>query len=157
MEDYVLAANGDRVWFDNNQDGLQGDVVAEPGVPGVVATVCDGNTGQPALFAGQPLTTTTDANGIYGFSNLPLASYCVIFDLDTLPPDYAVTKQNAGGDDAMDSDADAGGRTGDTGVLAPGQIDPTLDMGIYSVIPTNEEPVDEPSGSFRMYLPDVSP
>ena len=149
----MLATIGDRVWYDNNKDGLQGPVNLEPGVPGVVAMVCDGNTGLPVLFAGQPLTTTTDANGIYGFFNLPLASYCVQFDLATLPPDYDVTKQNVGSDRSIDSDADLNGRTNATGVLTPGQIDLTLDMGIYNVNPTGENPVAEPTGSFRVYLP----
>jgi hypothetical protein len=155
VEDYVLATIGDRVWYDNNHDGLQGPVNVEPGVPGVVASVCDGTTGQIVLFAGQPLTTTTDANGIYGFYNLPLASYCVQFDLATLPPDYDVTTQNVGSDRTIDSDANASGRTNATGVLTPGQIDLTLDMGIYSVIPTGESPVNEPAGAFRVYLPDL--
>ncbi len=153
VEDYVLATIGDRVWYDNNHDGLQGPVNVEPGVPGVVATVCDGTTGQIVLFAGQPLTTTTDANGIYGFYNLPLANYCVQFDLATLPPDYDVTTQNVGSDRTIDSDANASGRTNATGVLTPGQIDLTLDMGIYSVIPTGESPGNEPAGAFRVYLP----
>ena len=153
VEDYVLATIGDRVWYDNNKDGLQGPVNLEPGVPGVVAMVCDGNTGLPALFAGQPLTTTTDANGIYGFFNLPLASYCVQFDLATLPSGYQVTKQNVGSDRSIDSDADENGRTNSTGVLTPGQIDLTLDMGIYTVAPTGEGQGPEPTGSFRLYLP----
>ena len=153
VEDYVLATIGDRVWYDNNHDGLQGPVTVEPGVPGVVASVCDVTTGQIVLFAGQPLTTTTDTNGIYGFYNLPLASYCVQFDLATLPPDYDVTKQNVGSDRTIDSDANPNGRTNATGILTPGQIDLTLDMGIYSVIPTGESPVNEPAGSFRVYLP----
>jgi uncharacterized repeat protein (TIGR01451 family) len=155
VEDYVLAAVGDRVWFDVNNDGLQGPPETERGVPGVVATLCDGRTGQPVLVGGQPLTTTTDANGIYGFINLPLGSYCVQFDLDTLPEDYTVTKPNMGGDDGRDSDADAGGRTGSTPILGPAQADLTLDMGIVSVIPTGENPGDEPGAGFRMFLPDV--
>jgi hypothetical protein len=107
------------------------------------------------IVGGQPLTTTTDAQGIYGFYNLPLGSYCVQFDLETLPRDYEVTLQNVGGDDARDSDADESGRTGSTPVLTPGQVDLTLDMGIVTVTPTGEEPQEEPQGGFRMYLPDV--
>jgi uncharacterized repeat protein (TIGR01451 family) len=154
VEDYVLAAVGDRVWYDRNEDGLQGSPSSEPGVPGVVAVLCDANTGQPALFGGQQITTTTDANGIYGFYNLPLASYCVIFDLNTLPQDYRPTTPNAGGDDGNDSDADSTGRTGGTGLLAPAERNLTLDLGII-VIPTSEEPTEEPGGIFKMYLPDV--
>jgi hypothetical protein len=155
VEDYVLAAVGDRVWFDVNDDGLQGPPETEKGVPGVVATLCDGVTGQPVIVDGQPLTTTTNADGIYGFYNLPLGSYCVQFDLDTLPADYTVTKPNVGGNDGADSDADDNGRTGSTPILGPAQADLTLDMGIVSVTPTGENPGEEPGAGFRMFLPDV--
>ncbi len=154
VEDYVLAALGDRVWFDNDKNGLQGDVVLEPGAPGVVVTLYDSATQQPVLLEGQPLTATTNANGIYGFPNVPLTSYYVVFDLNTLPPDYVPTVPNAG-DDTNDSDADADGRTSDTGQLAGGQRNLTLDMGIQSVTPTNEEPINEPDGGSKLYMPDV--
>jgi hypothetical protein len=155
VEDYVLAAVGDRVWFDRNSDGRQGNPADEPGVPGVVATLCDGSTGQPVIVNGQPLTTTTNSNGIYGFYNLPLGSYCVQFDLATLPRDYDVTRPNQGEDDGADSDADSTGRTGATGPLGPGQVNLTLDMGIVSLTPTSEEPTEEPGAGFRLFMPDL--
>ena len=127
---YAPVTVGDRVWYDNNGDGLQGDVVAEPGVPGVAVTLYNAATGQPVLVAGQPLTDTTDANGLYLFDNLPPGDYYVIFDLTTLPLTYGVTPPNAG-DDALDSDANPEtGETGSTGFLPSGEEDLALDMGI---------------------------
>ena len=52
---------GDRVWLDENANGIQDD--GEPGVEGVTveARICGG---------GLAATTTTDANGAYLFENL---------------------------------------------------------------------------------------
>jgi uncharacterized repeat protein (TIGR01451 family) len=56
----------------------------------------------------------------------------VQFVLSTLPSDHIVTTQNAGGDDANDSDADLiSGVSAPTGPIPSGGEDLTLDMGIY--------------------------
>ena len=80
---------GDTIWADldssgGNQDG-QGP---EPGLEGVSVTLCsdpgaDGTfgTADDTEFA----TTTTDSNGEYLFSNLPLGDYAVKVDTTTLP------------------------------------------------------------------------
>jgi protocatechuate 3,4-dioxygenase beta subunit len=123
---YQPASLGDRVWHDENQDGIQDS--NEPGVPNVTVTLYD-STG--TVIA----TTTTDANGNYLFENLTPGSYSVGFSnlpvgLDTF------TAANQGGDDALDSDADPStGRT-PTITLAPGEHNPTIDAGIYSNNPT---------------------
>jgi uncharacterized repeat protein (TIGR01451 family) len=126
---------GDRVWYDNNGDGLQdANVTAEPGVPGVVVAIYDTERNEPVLVGGQPYTKTTDANGGYLFVNLPPGDYYVIFDLATLPTGYAPTTPNVG-DDALDSDADpASGQSGNTGFLPSGQSDRTLDLGIVAPV-----------------------
>ncbi len=101
---------GDRVWRDDNGDGVQD--AGEPGIPGVTVTL----TGTDAF--GNPInaTTTTGANGIYIFDNLLVGSYIVTvtppagmtptFDLDGVAtPDTANVPLTAGQDR---TDADFG-------------------------------------------------
>ncbi|MCE4958101.1 SdrD B-like domain-containing protein, partial [Macrococcoides caseolyticum] len=60
---------GDKVWFDADKDGIQD--TNEAGIPGVTVTLTkpDGST----------VTTTTDANGNYVFTDLPNGDYTVTF------------------------------------------------------------------------------
>jgi hypothetical protein len=80
-------------------------------------------------------TEFTDADGFYLFDNLVPGTYCVQFDLTTVPANVCApglpqfTKQDQG-DDAKDSDANpADGTTGPV-TLLPGQTDRTVDAGI---------------------------
>ncbi|MFS8096220.1 hypothetical protein LFM09_03685 [Lentzea alba] len=112
---------GDYVWIDVNKDGLQ-DATDVP-VEGVTVKL---NTGA---------TTKTGADGKYLFDNLQDGTYKVCFDLANLPAavkDYKVTTQNAGGDDAADSDAGADGCTAETTLGTGKRVDLTLDMGLVS-------------------------
>jgi len=117
-----LAAIGDTVWFDDNQDGIQdGDELGFPGVT-VNLYACGGTT---------PLATTvTDADGFYMFGDLTPGDYFVEF---IKPEGYAISPQDQGGDDANDSDADP-----TTGIaictnLEGGEYDPTWDCGLYMI------------------------
>ncbi|MCX7818841.1 MAG: DUF2341 domain-containing protein [Kiritimatiellae bacterium] len=113
------ASLGDRVWHDLNANGVQD--AGEPGVPGVTVRLYDANSNVVA-------TTTTDANGNYLFSELTPGDYSVGF---TLPPGYAFSARDQGGNDAQDSDADPStGRTIVT-TLEPGENDLTWDAGIW--------------------------
>jgi hypothetical protein len=78
----------------------------------------------------------TDANGLYLFDGLPPGQYYVVFDLTTLPAGSLVTTPNVSGlPDDQDSDADpATGRSGNSQILAAGEEDLTLDMGIYELV-----------------------
>ncbi len=118
---YLPASLGDYVWLDVDGDGIQGNPVDEPGIENVLVTLYDADTN--ALD-----TTTTDANGAYAFTNLVPGTYFVGF---TPPPGYAITLQDQGADDALDSDADR--TTGFTvpTVLISGENDPTWDAGLY--------------------------
>lgn len=118
---YPLASLGNRVWYDEDMNGVQDP--GELNVPNVVVKLLDqaGNVLQ---------TTTTDENGRYLFENLPAGTYVVCFELDSLPTGYQVTATNAGADDAQDSDANASGKTGAV-TLGPGDQNLTLDLGIY--------------------------
>ena len=132
---YLPVRVGDKVWYDDDQDGVQDS--AEPGVQDVVVTLYNTATGQPVEVApGLPMTDTTDANGNYLFEGLPPGDYYVVFDLNTLPTGYVVTTKDAGSDDAVDSDADPStGQSAPTGPLPGGDEDLTLDMGIFLQTP----------------------
>src|SRR5262245_9823720 len=89
---------GDRVWLDENGNGIQDD--GEPGVEGVTveAEICGG---------GLAATTTTDANGNYLFDNLDdQPDYRLCF---FAPPGFAWTTPNQGGVEQSDSDVMADG------------------------------------------------
>ncbi|CAM9466036.1 unnamed protein product, partial [Discosporangium mesarthrocarpum] len=74
-------------------------------------------------------TTTTAADGSYGFDGLDPGTYSVQFEL---PDGFVFSPIDQGGDDALDSDANPtqGGMTATT-TLESGDSDPTLDAGIY--------------------------
>jgi len=71
-------------------------------------------------------TDTTDAYGLYSFTNVAPGTYSVKF---AAPDGYQFTKQNAGGDDSKDSDAGTNGMTAQFAVTS-GQVDKTHDAGI---------------------------
>ena len=120
-----LSSIGDRVWFDDNGDGVQDD--GEPGVESVTVTLytCDDT------FVEE---TITDADGNYLFENLAPGEYYVEFS--NLPSGYVFTVQGPNGtSDSIDSDADsdqtspAYGQTECT-TLESGEDDLTWDAGI---------------------------
>jgi hypothetical protein len=97
----LLNSIGDRVWLDNNNDGLQ--TTGEPGVAGITVTLY--NT-SGAVVA----TTVTDANGNYIFTGLPAGTdFRVGF---TLPAGMIFTTKDetaGGGTDDTDSDVNLSG------------------------------------------------
>jgi len=113
------AAIGDYVWIDQNKDGIQDE--GEPGMPDVTVHLMD--------CYGQILaTTTTDADGLYLFSDLMPGDYNIRF---VLPEAYVFTMQDQGGDDAMDSDADPSTGLTVCTTLESGETDLTWDAGLY--------------------------
>ncbi|MDX3135449.1 SdrD B-like domain-containing protein [Streptomyces europaeiscabiei] len=125
---------GNRVWYDANGNGLQDP--AEPPVKGVKVTL-------DPMTSGPDLTAYTDANGEYyvgsGQGLKPNTTYRVSFDhsrvkTDELPgrPSRSLLKwtvKGAGSDRAIDSDADAHGRT-TVRVGDPGHVNHTFDAGL---------------------------
>lgn len=90
---------GDRVWLDDDCDGIQDkdDIgFTEPGVEGVTVELYD--------CGGAPLaTTTTDATGFYQFTGLDeYGQYRVCF---VLPDGYSFAPAGQGDSNGLDSDA----------------------------------------------------
>jgi uncharacterized repeat protein (TIGR01451 family) len=141
LHDTRLAALGDFVWFDRDADGVQ-DESPFDGANGV--TVClfadDGDaTAEPGTGDAQISCTATADDafgrpGYYRFDDLtPGQPYFVRF---TLPASAtAFTGDDVGGDDTVDSDADASG-VSHLVTLAAGEFDPTLDAGLVAATGT---------------------
>ncbi|MBU2447491.1 MAG: CIA30 family protein [Bacteroidetes bacterium] len=115
------ASIGDKVWLDQNKNGVQDN--GEPGIKDITVRLydCDNNL---------KASSTTDINGIYSFTNLNPGKYYVQF---VLPSGKQFTLQNQGSDDSKDSDAhEITGKTECT-TLMPGENDNTWDAGMYNL------------------------
>jgi serine-aspartate repeat-containing protein C/D/E len=82
-----LATVGDRVWFDDDGDGVQD--ADEDGISGVTVnlTDCSGNV---------VATDVTDGNGNYLFAGVAPATYCVVIAKTTLPGNVQQTFEKDG-------------------------------------------------------------
>jgi|GEM_PF-2299706 len=128
---YRNASLGDFVWDDYNTNGVQDQ--GEPGIPGVAADLYRFDIN--ASIYSKILSNTTDSNGSYSFASLMPGRYHVIFEK---PSDYVFSPANQGTDSAMDSNADVStGQTGDVH-LDSGQIDDTVDAGLYKLASLGE-------------------
>lgn len=128
------ASLGNYVWMDADGDGVQDNDGTEPGVAGVTVTLYRPGFG-PDGVAGNgddalPVASMiTDQNGQYLFTNLLPGTYEVEFG--TIPTGITFTQQDAGGNDALDSDANpATGRTAGI-VLAAGDVNLSVDAGLF--------------------------
>lgn len=150
---------GDRVWEDENVNGIQdcadtngdgiiGNVVGNPvsdtgdecdaGIPNVVVKLGQADTQGACILTGDEYVTGND--GLYLFENLAPGVYCVEFGKP--PADFCdsngfdlgmpqFTAQNAGNDDAVDSDVDTATGISDPVTLDVGETDRTVDAGIF--------------------------
>ena len=84
---YQTASLGDRVWYDQNLNGIQ-DSNEVTSVAGVQVVLFDAVTNQPVA------TTTTDANGNYNFTSLTPGNYFVQF---ALPAGYGRSPNDVSG------------------------------------------------------------
>ncbi|OAN45081.1 hypothetical protein A6A03_02690 [Chloroflexus islandicus] len=118
---YQPASIGDRVWRDSNGNGVQD--AGELGVANVEVRL-SGTTGAGVAVN---RTTFTDSDGRYRFDDLAPGEYAITV---IAPPNDAFTVPNQGGDDALDSDADASGAMPST-TLTSGEEDLTWDAGLF--------------------------
>ena len=126
---------GNRVWYDLNNNGLQ--ETGEAGTSGVVVTLktagADGiqGNGDDVTIA----STATNALGEYIFTSLNPENYYVTFsNLTIAAPGYSATVQNAGTNDAIDSDGgaiSAGASVTGLYSLAQGEDNMTVDLGVF--------------------------
>jgi protocatechuate 3,4-dioxygenase beta subunit len=116
---YEPASLGNFVWHDADGDGVQDP--GETGVGGVTVTIFDADGNEVAH-------TTTAGDGSYNFTGLKPGTYTVSYT--DLPDGYVFSPQNAGGDDATDSNPGSNGTTASI-TLAPGANNTTIDAGIY--------------------------
>ncbi|MCP9754907.1 DUF11 domain-containing protein, partial [Lacihabitans sp. CCS-44] len=129
---YRPASLGDFVWYDINNNGIQDS--GEPGIQGVVVTL-NGTKGDGTVIAAQ--TSTTNASGIYAFTNLAPGTYTVTFGT---VGGYQVAKQDITGantdatDVNNDSDINSTTLTSHAATLVSGENDPKLDAGFTKVI-----------------------
>ena len=130
------ACIGNFVFEDSDGDGIQD--AGETGVNGVTVILLDADGNHVLDAAGNPITTITandqktGAAGYYKFTDLAPGTYAVQFS--DLPDGFELTDANQGGDDAVDSDADATGLT-QTVTLTSGEYDDTIDAGLIELIP----------------------
>lgn len=106
---------GDRVWFDENENGIQDDW--EMGVGGVCIHLLDGASREVIH------KTSTDSNGYYAFEN-PNRDIIIQF---FRPSAYQFTQPNIGFEDS-DSDADI--LTGESGIFQSDSIASFWDAGL---------------------------
>ena len=114
------ASIGNFAWEDLNANGIQD--ANEPGLACVKVQLL--RCADDSVVA----ITVTDTDGKYAFGNLEPGDYKVVFHA---PPGYSFTDQNAGMDDAVDSDADpASGMTACVSVVS-GEHNDTVDAGLW--------------------------
>ncbi|ADI64023.1 SdrD B-like domain-containing protein [Trichormus azollae] len=110
------ASIGDRVWLDNNANGIQDD--GELGISNATVKLLNADSTVVA-------TTTTGSDGLYSFTNLQPGDYKVQFVQPT--GINGVSPANASSDDSVDSD----GLISDVVNLSAGDNDTTVDSGLY--------------------------
>ncbi len=120
---------GDFAWYDNDQNGAQHSL--EPGAPGLSVNLI--KAGPDALFGTADdiivASTTTDANGHYGFECVFPETYILKFS--GLPAGYEFSDKDKVNDDCADSDVFANGKTAPFTIF-PGQANDTcFDAGIH--------------------------
>ena len=128
---------GDFVWWDTNRNGQQD--TGELPVPNVTVNLLHADGTAVTDATGTPISTTTDGNGFYAFTDLlPGTAYLVEF----VKPTGTVFTTALSGATATDSNADvATGRatvttkTSGNNLADPGQADdPTIDAGLVQLV-----------------------
>ena len=124
------ASLGNYVWMDDSRDGTQNEPALR-GQNGITVTLRRTSDNQ---VIGTKLTAADALGnpGYYTFTNLAPGNYYVCF---TLPLGVVFTGQDLGGNDALDSDANASTGCTVNVPLASGEVNPTVDAGLFQAIP----------------------
>jgi len=112
---------GDRVWLDQNANGLQDS--GEPGFAGVTVKLINS-------WGFLVATKTTDSNGAYTFSSLSSGCYKVLF-VKPSGYNFTIARANSGSSPTIDSDADSSGYSPQI-CLSIGQVAASVDAGLVS-------------------------
>ncbi len=121
---YQPATIGNYVWYDTDMEGDQD--VTETGVPGVTVQLFN----QAGTLVA---TTTTDANGLYLFSNVVPGAYYLQFS--NYPGGFIPTASNTTGDDTNDSDINPSNNQIPLFVVNSGDNNLTFDVGLSPIPP----------------------
>ncbi|MFZ1599707.1 MAG: SdrD B-like domain-containing protein [Anaerolineae bacterium] len=121
---------GDYVWNDVNANGIQDG--SEVGISGVTVNLYANG----ACTGSAQSSTTTNASGVYGFSNLVPGTYCVEvasgnFSGASVLVGWSSSPKDQGGDDTRDSDGDIVTHRSPAISLAAGTNNPTIDFGFW--------------------------
>lgn len=124
----LLASLGNYVWEDIDGDGIQD--LNEPGIEGVRVELYNNN----GVIDG---ITYTDSAGFYLFEGLEPGQYYVRF---YEPSGYSFTSSNVGDNNLVDSNVNDSNGVGTTSTvtLSPGEVDLTIDAGLYECVPLGE-------------------
>lgn len=120
---------GDRVWKDDDGDGVQD--AGEVGVAGITVTLYD-NGGNAVA------STVTDAYGNYQFTNVYAASGGTTYSVGFTPPaNYSFSPQTGGGGAGNAVDSDPNPSTGRTAAFTvnPGDVENDIDAGLLYAQP----------------------
>lgn len=123
-----LSSLGDFVWMDRDLDDFQDS--GEIGVSGVKVHLLD-SSNNPIQVGGVDVIATTDVNGSYLFELLVPGTYKVRFEL---PSGYVFAVRGAGADVTLDSNANPANGLTDAIVLAPGEINRSIDAGLIKLV-----------------------
>jgi hypothetical protein len=127
-------AIGDRVWLDDNGNGIQD--AQEPGLPFVEVTLYDCN--------GQVLgEIVTDDSGAYLFDGLALGDYRIGVEVEEW---VEFSPMNQGGDDEADSDIDPATGISDCITLQWGEWNMSIDIGFLPEPNAAPQPALTPGG-----------
>ena len=134
---YTPATLGNRVWRDDNADGIQ--TAGEDGIAGVTVRLVDAADNAVVDASGRAVASVvTDSVGGYTFANLWPGSYRVLF---TAPNGYIFTDTlvtTGGATTATDSNADANGRSNLT-TLQSGDVNTSVDAGLFKGVTIGDQ------------------
>jgi hypothetical protein len=133
---------GNTVWNDKNNNGVQDN--GESGVPNITVTLF--NNGSVVS------TTFTDANGVYGFTNLVSGTYSMSI---AMPAGYQSSNDIASTGTPISADRDDNGQGGGTMIAstAPFDLTPGLNLsGVQTATDSNGVTVN-PSVDFGIWQP----